>query len=108
MNKLIELKNAIKCNVLFRSEDGVGIYEGDTYYALEDNYKDTWLKIVRYVGSTQPNGVKQFSKKEKAENYILMNKPCLSINDVKSFITRDWLETDLKELVKSKLNESNS
>lgn len=44
--------------------------------------------------------------KEAAEEYILMNKPCLSLNDVFNTIT--WLDNSkklLKELVKQKLKQ---
>lgn len=89
---------------LFTTEDGVEIFEDDTYYALEDNYKDIWLKVVKYIGCSEPNGIKQFSTKKAAEEYILMNKPCLSINDVISMsISTAWDLGKIKELVKERL-----
>lgn len=47
---------------------------------------------------------KHFSTKEKAEEYIIMNKPCLSINDVLSVGQRVIVdEGKLKQIVKSKI-----
>ena len=49
--------------------------------------------------------LKYFSTKEKAEEYILMNKPCLSINDLQ-FLKREaiiYWDNKLKDLVKTKL-----
>jgi len=67
---------------LFTTEDGVDIYEGDDFWILDilnftvpveavgrsfNNYKDKYL---------------DFSTKEKAEKYVLMNKKSLSPNDI--------------------------
>ena len=54
-------------------------------------------------------GNKYFSTKETAEEYILMNKPCLSITDILnikvfgSHLNSSWIIAQLKKLVKSKL-----
>lgn len=70
-------------NPLFRTEDGIDIYEGDSYVTMKQH----------------GYGKKYFSTKEAAEEYILMNKPCLSINDLKDKLTIEYL----KKIVKSKL-----
>jgi len=44
-----------------------------------------------------------FSTKEAVEEYILMNKPCLSINDIRYLLKFKWELTEFKNLVKSKL-----
>ena len=44
--------------------------------------------------------------KEKAEEYILLNKPCLSINEITNLTETnpsDWLNKELIKLVKSKI-----
>lgn len=99
---------------LFITEDGVNIYEGDIIHQV-----DPTLKYYSYYWGKQ-NGnkgvpfkdFKMFSTKGKAEEYILMNKPCLSINDVKeNFIwnnlsaSQSSIDTvlKLKNLVKSKI-----
>jgi len=108
-NKLdegIDLTNAVKSKpILFTTEDGVDIFEGDFSYFLTNNFvlknKDT------YYGGGEHSGW-YFSTKEKAEKYILMNKPCLSLNDVGKFYKKlldfsNGNSQGLKELVKSKL-----
>ena len=44
-----------------------------------------------------------FSTKEKAEEYIIMNKPLLSIEDVKDHYCLGYIK-DLKKLVKNKMS----
>lgn len=112
---------------LFTTEDGVDIYEGDEYFELALTFKPQFREAI-YECTGRPNinynyntlegkkklnevGRYYFSKREAAEEYTLMNNPCLSINEVMS-ITYNPTETftstsnKLKELVKSKLNES--
>lgn len=91
---------------LFTTEDGVDIYEGDTYYII--NPKLNYL-LTNHIAENGDNFYKtfiKFSTKEKAEEYILENKPCLSLNDI--FNTVTWLDNSkklLKELVKQKLKQ---
>ena len=69
---------------LFTTEDGVDIYEGDKFYWL-----DKGLNINNSGYSTDkgfPHITLYFSTKEKAEEYIIMNKPVLSLNDIKETI----------------------
>lgn len=103
---------------LFTTEDGVDIFEGDEYFELiTPNFHNktciwnilhnkTRTNINYDQKSNREHGRIWFSTKEKAEEYILMNKPCLSIND----LLRKKLDDDteiflnfLKKLVKSKL-----
>lgn len=103
---------------LFTTEDGVDIFEDDTFvivnkfdlYICNSNVtsKEIYNKI--WDGS---DGYLQFSTKEKAEEYILMNKPCLSLNDIFKEVeeTRKGLKTfensqlakRFKKLVQQKL-----
>lgn len=124
----IKLKEAKKIKTpLFTTEDGTDIYEGDEYFELaltfepqfrEAIYKCTGRPNINYDYNTLEGkkklnevGIYYFSKREAAEEYTLMNNPCLSINEVMN-ITYNPTETftstsnKLKELVKSKLNES--
>ena len=93
---------------LFKTFDNVDIFENDRYYGCE-------LGIYRFINDIahknvtySNNGNIYFSSKEKAEEYILMNKPCLSIEEVVN-ISYNPAESytsssrKLKELVKSKL-----
>jgi hypothetical protein len=96
--------------ILFTTEDGVDIYEGDKYYIVGNKTFDLSNELISY--GNMINNCKKFSTKEKAEEYILWNKPCLSLNDVASIypgvnknhsnIPSHQAER-LKELVKSKL-----
>lgn len=108
-------------NSLFITEDGVEIFEGDRFYNIGNSYplfssKGDWTitsDCVR-VGTGQLHESKfednsgvywvKFSTREAAEKYRLMNKPCLSINEVYSalHIPRTKLE-NLKILAKSKI-----
>lgn len=68
--------------VLFTTEDGVDIFEGDEVTWL---FRDE-LKIAgtRKADKNMYTDLKYFSKKEKTEEYILLNKSCLSLNDLLS------------------------
>lgn len=98
---------------LFKTKDGNDISNGDTYfYVLQDFViiKDTARSNTR-----PSNGVNQlgdFKTREAAQEFILMNKPCLSIKDIcpiigkankTVFIDLNDLTAMLKEKVKSKL-----
>ena len=90
---------------LCTTEDGVDIYLGNKSWIL---HKNSWYlspaAIVHNNSNWTPNENEahwRFSTKEKAEEYILMNKPCLSINDLKSW--GDLAIPGLLSIVKSKL-----
>lgn len=94
---------------LFTTEDGVDIYEDDYSYGVHNSKFDI-VKIKHtstvYVG----DNFIEFSTKEKAEEYVLMNKPCLSINNVinaypspKGSPLHNVLMHKLKQTVKSKI-----
>lgn len=104
------LKHIIKCKTpLFTTEDGVDIFEGDSYY--HNNIK--WeIHNCTKAGINSGNlinvkGYNYFSTKDKAEEYIIMNKPCLSLNEIYE-LTNDrtglYNRSDLEEIVKNKLN----
>lgn len=91
-----------KSDVLFISEDEVEIREGDECYSVSGN-----LILIHVSKATKRDNIldcKLFSSKEKAEEFIIMNRPCLSINDIKAERVKggDTIER-LKQLVKSKL-----
>lgn len=82
---------------LFTTEDGKEIFSGDKYWTVfnEDWVKDCHNLIAfeiygphdavlaeKYPG-IPPNGQNCFSTKEAAEEYVLMNKPMLSLSDIK-------------------------
>jgi hypothetical protein len=83
-NYNVSLENAKHCKeILFKTEDGVDIYEGNKFTTINKNLNIKTLQSFTggYI-SIPDNKHIGFSTKEKAEEYILMNKPCLSLNDV--------------------------
>lgn len=72
--------------LLFTTEDGVDIFEHDIHYPVELNYFKLHLNARGSMFSkSDKKKFKIFSTREKAEEYILMNKPCLSINEISDF-----------------------
>lgn len=102
----IRLKNVIKSKtVLFKTEDGVDIFEDKEFNCVNQHlylFKEKGLHCI-YLG---PH-IKIFSTKEAAEEYILLNKPVLSLNDYYSLFDEDIYDygigEKLKKLVKQKL-----
>lgn len=97
---------------LFKTEDGVDIFKGDNYVKV-NNHSNYSLVTGFIAEGAQDNytGLK-FSTKEKAEEYIIMNKPCLSINQIcpiigkcnnTTYIDLNELTKQLQNFVKSKL-----
>lgn len=83
---LSEAKKAPKKKPLFKTEDGVDIYEGDTQtiYRLT---QWTLLPVVAYVGGqSHLKGETFYADKQKGEEYIFFNKPFLSVKEC-----IDWL-----------------
>ena len=101
LKKLKQLKQP-----LFTTEDGVDIFEGDVYYKVVN--ESFQLLIMERASKGESLRSKVFSTKEKAEEYILYNKPCLSYNEVLNTTkirNKNTFET-LKDLVKSKIQQS--
>lgn len=104
---------------LFKTEDGVDIFEGDKLYSICNmlNIKKHRLFNARYDDNTLLNNriffnsdYKHFSTKEKAEEYIIENKPVLSLNDIlnlkkKGFARNSTIFHEVKELVKQKIKQ---
>lgn len=92
---------------LFTTVDGVDIYEGDYVCWISNIINiDSYINDYRLADKAmfKDGSVLYFSTREKAEEYIIMNKPCLSIQDLLD--TKGVYfegESKLKELVKSKL-----
>lgn len=102
---------------LFTTEDGVDIYEMDHIYSVE--YKPFLIPtIMKLTASKKTKELFErrlfFSSHKAAEEYILVNKSCLSIKEIApiigicnntTYIDLDLLTKKLKELVKSKINK---
>lgn len=107
------LKSAKKIKKpLFKTEDSVDIFEGDKYWKVVNET----FQLFKMGAASKNESLrsKVFSTKKAAEEYIFMNKPCLSLKDVASiYISADKPITDttsfsaqnrkIQELVKSKI-----
>lgn len=94
---------------LFKTEDGKDMFLGDKHYLVDT---DLWFVIEDIAANiTNPNywdSRKSFITEEAAKQYIILNKPCLSVSDVLSIcdITYEFAKLHtgrLKEIAKSKL-----
>jgi hypothetical protein len=73
---------------LFKTEDGVDIFEGDIIFGINNDWK-VFSHYTDLQNKVKSWGTKPiFLTKEKAEEYILMNKPCLSLQDIKNFLNQ--------------------
>lgn len=66
---------------LFTTEDGVDIFAGDSYWFYNGDIMVEFSSAYIKTGGILSGS---FSAKEKAEEYILLNKPLLSLNDLLS------------------------
>ena len=66
---------------ILTTEDNVELFGGESIYSVTDDFQLCYTSIA-----TKENvqGVRVFAKKEAAEEYTLMNKPLLSLNDLLS------------------------
>lgn len=87
---------------LFTTTDGVDIYKGDIVYPVTAWFEYSSITAGEKTLLLFPNR-KFFSTKEKALDYIIMNKPCLSIKDVNLAIGEKYISDILEKLVKDKL-----
>lgn len=80
---------------LFTTEDGVGIFKNDIVWHAYLNHNVTPFSTV--VNETKPytpiRGL--FSTRKKAEEYILLNKPVLSLKDISDLSLTSKSMTDL-------------
>lgn len=83
--KALEYLESIKPKPLFTTEDGKDIFEGHTYWCV-NTAPHLWSLFLQTAKErTKLNkGVKAFSAKELAEEYLLMKKPLLSLEDLLS------------------------
>lgn len=89
---------------LFTTADGKDIFEGDEYCYLEN-----WEPKIGTAGRLHAGAIGTFSTHDKAIEYVTLNKPCLSLKEIKHW-TENYFQPPavisieyLKELVKSKI-----
>lgn len=97
MIKLKELRKYVE--YVFKTEDGKEIFNDDFYYVVERDYSigdgtggDDYHRTSHVLTT--------FSTREAAEEYILMNKPLLSLKDINNIgkLTDFRIELNRKEL----------
>jgi hypothetical protein len=96
----VNIRNVEKLKTpLFTTEDDVEIFEGDLYSCVFSDFTitDHIANPHRKVWSEFP--IKTFSKKEKAEEYVLLNKRMLLLQDLLSV----WEDSDEIEIYKTSL-----
>lgn len=99
---------------LFTTEDGVEIFVGDDFFVIETQFDK--YRLHKTIGGhfTKERSTRlRFHSKEKAEEYVLLNKPCLSIMEVAPIFGQMHLDNSpdvltrnlakLKSLVQAKL-----
>lgn len=87
------INNYIKVRTpLFQTFDKVDIFEGDIFYYVKIKKSksiDKLWEVSKPIISLfiyEPEYEIYFSTKEKAEEYILLNKPCLSYGDIQEYL----------------------
>jgi len=97
---------------LLKTEDGVDVYEGDRYYVVIEKegfgyepFSVAWCGEGEIKSANYKNAAKFFSDKEKANEYILLNKPLLSVNDIMKAapLMGKYYEDGIKGLAKQKI-----
>lgn len=108
---------------IFTTEDGVDIFKGDpVYYVFNEltpsenaGFTNKWKIRITLAKDIIINNesvyYKVFSTEKAAKNYIKMNKPCLSLQEIKDVFEKDVLLTTpklkvvrtLEKIVKQKL-----
>jgi len=108
---------------LFKTMDGIDIFPKDVFYTVTDNFEIVFSHAVLGLRVTSEIILRSYSTEDAAKEYILMNKPSLSLDDVMGVIRmccdgtyspdfENWNFADkpslaileLKELAKQKIN----
>jgi|GEM_PF-2238156 len=93
---------------VFITEDNVKLHVGEQYYTV--CFKDVitmksfnrvngpyYLKTKNYIAPESFDYIKFFANEEKANEYFLFNKPCLSINDVAMVFTSATMRSKTRD-----------
>jgi len=91
---------------LFKTEDGIDVFEDSSVYCVGTRDGHLFLKpvkVIKFTGSR--THLIDFSTLKAAEAYLVLNKPCLSIKDVDTIAKSSTIGIydDMLKLVKSRL-----
>lgn len=95
-----EIENG--CVTQWMTEDGKELAYGDPYWCvhIDGTEQSTWSGV--YGLSTHIIAdAKYFSTKEAAKDYAVMNRPCLSVNDVVYGIDQAWVTNPVMDKLKA-------
>lgn len=100
---LLSFINKVKKPVkLFTTEDGKDVFDGDRYWWVGSDFVIMESKGYANVTYNFSKSQKLFSTEKAAQDYVIDNKPCLSLDEF--YDISQWPWDRVKELVKSKLN----
>lgn len=84
-----DIDNLVKVEPLFKTSDGVDVFEGDNVYWVMDNYDGVRLlnyrniiKLHSSILEHKDSDYRIFKSKTEAERYVKFNKKSLSLKDV--------------------------
>jgi hypothetical protein len=99
-NYSITIKTIIKAKKpLFTTDDGKEIFEDDNYWIVTDRFYNVDIVKSCTPYRVKKSGIHYFSTKEAAEEYVLLNKPCLSALDVINNIHAITFDYDSDSLI---------
>lgn len=90
--------------ILFTTEDEVNIYDAQPFYAVRSIWDIKELSVSKDFFESideQSKYLKYFYTKKKAEEYVIQNKPCLSLNDLLSVWDSIWSDFNDPYKIKS-------
>jgi len=91
---------------LFKTEDGVYIYEDMKYWCVAGVWRTPSVHVCDKDTMKHPReGFKYFSTKEKAEEWIIENRPTLSFADIRWAIHAEDMDR-VRDQVRSIINET--
>ena len=86
---------------IFTTKDGVGIKKDDNYYRVDED--DFEISFCKANGGEPYNDLK-FSTEKAAKEYVINNKPVLTLSEVNHFLN-DEQRNHLVKIIKNKLNQ---